>query len=231
MNQMNKLLNEWVSPYEWFLHFSPSHIKGVDVFLERAQTRQHVGVLDMWGQKFRFVYDDAYLKAQNILKLGPEFPLTCKEFAADKLFPSLADRLPDPDNPAYDDYCISAGIAVTTTDPIVLLATIGKRGPSSFIFEPIYEANFSFDECEKWRKQLGLSMQDFANFFEVSLSSLQKIKAGSSSGRDVLQRLELYWRVPEALEYQLEKQKKWLHRDKMKKVMEFCFETRYPKDH
>lgn len=191
--------------------FNPLTTKGVDVFLERYQTRQHVGVLDMWGQKFRFVYDDSYLKSKNILPLGPEFPLTCKEFVADKLFPSLADRLPDPDNPAYSDYCTSAGIAVTVTNPIVLLATIGRRGPSSFIFEPIYPSNFSFDECEKWRERFGLSMQDFANLFEVSLSSLQKIKAGSSSGKDVVQRLELYWRVPEALDYQIQKQGKWLH--------------------
>lgn len=191
--------------------FTPDKIRGVDVFLERFQTRQHVGVLDRDHQKFRFGYDDTYLKAKNILPLGPEFPLTRKEFTSDTLFPSLADRLPHPDNPAYVDYCTTAGVAVTVKDPIILLATIGKRGPSSFVFEPQYEESFSFEECEKWRKQMGLSMQDFANLFDVSLSILQKMKADTSSGKEILKKIELAFKVKEAFFYFYEKNKKFLH--------------------
>ena len=200
--------------------FSPQNIIGVEVFLERFQTRIYVGKLEKLKEQFHFSYDSGYLKMKNILSLGPEFPLTKKEFFSKELFPSFQDRLPDPDNPAYADYCTAAGIAVTTTDQIILLATIGKRGPSSFIFEPLfYKDTFSFEDCEKFREHLGLSMQDFAYLFDVSLSILQKIKAGETSGKEVLKRIELYMRFPETLDFQIKRNGKWLHPEKMKNVL------------
>ena len=48
------------------------------------------------------------------------------------------DRIPSKENPAYPDYCKSQGISVNETNPIILLIAIGKRGPSTFIFEPVF---------------------------------------------------------------------------------------------
>jgi len=198
--------------------FSPHQIIGIDVLLERFQTRIYVGKLEKVKNKFRFSYDPIYLKMKNILSLGPEFPLTQREFLSKELFPSFSDRLPDPENPAYSDYCAATGISPDISDPIILLSTIGKKGPSSFIFEPIYKDNFSFEDCEKLRKQLGLSMQDFALLSGVSLSILQKMKAGAAEGKDILQRLELYLKIPEALQFQLKRNAKWLHPKKIEKL-------------
>lgn len=187
---------------------------GVDVFLERFQTRLYVGKLEKKEENFCFTYDHSYLKAKNVFPLGPEFPLTQVEFLSKNLFPSFADRLPDPENPSYTDYCAAAGITASVSDPLILLATIGKRGPSSFIFEPIYKESFTYEDCEKFREQLGLSMQDFAHLFDVSLSVLQKIKAGETSGHEVLKRLEQYINFPESLDFQIKRNAKWLHSKK-----------------
>lgn len=199
------------------------HIIGVDIFLERHQTRLYVGRLEKvpegTGEKlqektedmFRIHYDKGYLKAKNVLSLGPELPLTRSDFFSKALFPSLKDRLPDPDNPAYSRYCAAANIPESTKDPLVLLATVGKRGPSSFIFEPIYQETFTYQDVDKFRKSLGLSLQDFADLFDVSLSVLQKLKAGTTTGTEVLKRLRLYIRFPEVLRYQIRRNAKYLH--------------------
>jgi hypothetical protein len=202
-----------------YSEFSPQNIIGVDVFLERFQTRIYVGKLEKREDKFHFIYDPTYLKAKNVLPLGPEFSLTRAEFVSKDLFPSFADRLPDPNNPAYPDYCAATGISPDVSEPIILLSTIGKRGPSSFIFEPIYKETFNYADCEQFREQLGLSMQDFANLFDVSLSILQKIKAGETSGKEVLKRLEQYFHFPESLDLQIKRNAKWLHSKKQNLIL------------
>lgn len=200
--------------------FSPNQIVGVDVFLERFQTRVYVGMLRQEKNKFTFSYDKTYLNMKNILPLGPEFPLTCQDFHSYKLFPSFLDRLPDPESPSCADDCTHVGLAITTTNPIVLLARF-KRGPSSFIFEPIYENKYSYKHIEKLKDNLGLSLQDVAYLFDISLSSLQKIKTGDTPGNEILRQIELYLEVPEALEFQIQRNAKYLHPEKVKKALEF----------
>ncbi len=212
-----------------FPKFYPGQIVGVDVFLERFQTRVYVGQLKKEKNTFIFSYDKHYLNLRNVLPLGPEFPLTQQEFTSATLFPSFLDRLPDPNNPAYPEYCTQVGIAVTTTDPLILLATF-KRGPSSFIFEPVYKNKYTYQDIEKVREMLGLSLQDFANLFDISLSSLQKIKSGDTPGKDILQQIELYLEVPEALEFQLQQNEKWLHPEKLKKIEEYLEERKHLKN-
>jgi HipA-like protein len=207
----------------------PKNIIGVDVFLERFQTRVYVGKLKKVKKQFHFCYDPFYLRMENILSLGPEFPLTQQEFFSEKLFPSFLDRLPDPENASYKDYCTAAKIPVTITDPLILLATVGKRGPSSFIFEPVYKNEFNFQKVEQFITGFDLSLQDFALLFDVSLSILQKIKAGKTSGREILKRLEICLSVPEALVYQIQKNRKWLHPKKLEKLDEFLNETQMQK--
>jgi len=65
---------------------------------------------------------------------------------------------------------------------------------------------------------LGLSLDDFAHLFEVSLSILKKIKAGKSTGKEILNRIEIFAHFPEVLERQVKNQGKWLHCDKLQKI-------------
>ena len=195
------------------------NICGVDVFFERFQTRTHVGMLEKSNDSFHFSYDPAYLKTKNSLQFGVEFPLTRQYFSSETLFPSFADRLPDPNNPAYEDHLYLSDISLNTSDPILLLTTIGKRGPSSFIFEPIYDDSFTINDYEKLREMLDLSMFDFAKIFDVSLSVLQKMKVGESSGKEVLKRLQLYTICPMTLYDQIQRNLKWLHQNKQRNIM------------
>lgn len=208
-----------------FPEFYPGEIIGVDVFLERFQTRTYVGVLKKERGQFIFSYDAHYLRMPNILPLGPELPLTRQQFFSRDLFPSFLDRLPDPHNPAYAQHCTHVGIAVTTTDPLILLAKF-KRGPSSFVFAPVYKNKYTHKDIAELQKTLGLSMQDFAYLFDISLSALQKIKSGSSSGKEVLRLLELYLKVPEALELQLQQNAKRLHPEKVERVWVYLEEKK-----
>lgn len=194
-------------------------IIGVDVFLEKSQKRAHVGMLEKRQGQFCFEYTPAYFKAKKSFPLGPEFPLTRKTFFSKKLFPSFTDRLPDPENPAYSDYCAAVGISITTTDPFILLTTIGKRGPSSFIFEPIYDNTFTFEDYKKFQKYLGLSTQEFSRFFDISMSSLPKIKAGQTSGKEILKRIELYKKIPQTLKFFIKKNSKYIHPKKMENLI------------
>ncbi|MEI8295654.1 MAG: HipA N-terminal domain-containing protein [Alphaproteobacteria bacterium] len=197
------------------VNFSYADIIAVDIFLELYRTRLYVGLLQKKEEQFYFQYDDAYLKARNVMSLGPEFTRTQKEFFSKAMFPSLMDRIPDPENPAYPSYCQMFGMPANVQDPLVLLATIGRRGPSSFIFEPVYEKDFTFADFDKFRQGLGLTLHDAALLFDVSLSSLQKIKSGESSGKDVLKRLEIYYLFPDVLKFQIKQNGKFLHRDKL----------------
>lgn len=208
-----------------FFDFYPGKIIGIEVFIEKFKTRTYVGILKRDNGRFVFYYDANYLRMTNVLPLGPEFPLTRQEFFSYELFPSFQDRLPDPNNPAYAEYCTHVGIAVTTTDPIVLLAKFNK-GPSSFIFSPIYDSKHNLQNIEKLQKKLGITMQDFAHLFDISLSALQKIKSGSSSGKEVLKLLELYLEVPEALEFKLYQNAKRLHPEKLKMIFKYIEEKK-----
>lgn len=201
-----------------FYQFDPYSIIGVDVFFEKHKTRLFVGRLTRKDNLYRFDYDIAYLKTKNVIPLGVEFPLIKEHFESLHLFESFKDRLPDPDNPAYFDYCRMAGIDSNITDPLILLPTIAKRGPSSFIFEPHFDFNFTFEICEQWRKDLNFSINDFSLFFDISVSIIQKIKSNKSTGREVLERLNLYWIFKDVFLYQLQKNGKYLHHQKLLSV-------------
>jgi len=172
-------------------------IIGVDVFLEKRKTRLHVGILKRINGKMVFAYDDRYFTMKNIIPLGPEFPLTQKHFVSDQLFPSLEDRIPSKQNPAYPEYCQSMGIDPKETDPLVLLSTIGKKGPSSFIFSPLFERNIKPEDLIKFRESLGLTTREFGKVFEFSQPSLNALERGRTSGKDILKRLEILIHYPD----------------------------------
>lgn len=199
----------------------PCKIIGVQVFLEFFKTRIPVGILKEENDGFEFCYDDKYLKHKAALPLGVEFPLTQKKFCSKEMFPTFLDRIPDKDNPAYKDYCTQALIPVTVTDPIVLVSTIGKRGPSSFIFEPIFKNDFSWEIVESFMSMFNLSVNDLATIFGVSPSIISKIKAGKSSGKEVMNLLEIVFSSFESLHFILQKNGASIHPKKIDRIYKF----------
>ncbi len=177
---------------------------GMDVFLEKRRTRLHVGTLMRKNGKFVFTYDDHYFKAKNVISLGPEFPLTQREFISEVLFPSFEDRIPSIQNPAYSEYCLTMGVDPKEQDPIILLSTIGRKGPSSFIFYPIFERKITAKDVIKFRESLGLTTREFSAIFEFSQSSLNALERNRISGNEILKRLEIIFNFPDvALDFLL----------------------------
>lgn len=174
----------------------------VDVYVTPGMTMIPVGRLEKKENYFVFVYHARYLKLPWSIPLGPEFPLTQEEFRSEELFPTFEDRIPLRRNPAYPDYCWQMGISVDEEDPLTLLASIGSRGPSSFVFVPVYERSFGVHDVSQYRKLLQLTTREFCHLFEIAQSSLHFIEKGDKVGKDVLKRLELIVRFPEVAWHQ-----------------------------
>jgi HipA-like protein len=181
--------------------------QSIAVFLEKRKTRQYVGSLTYLKDEnvFVFTYDENYLYAKKIIPLGPEFPLTQRSFRSKKLFPSLQDRIPSKENPAYPEYCQAMGIPVNESNPIILLGTIGKKGPSSFVFEPIYETTFSPEDLRRFRQKLGLTTREFSLCFDLPRLALIHVENGQSPGKEILKRIEIYQRFPEVALFEIQR--------------------------
>lgn len=174
---------------------------GVRVFLEKYTTRLYAGCLTKKVDQFVFTYDEKYLHSPNIIPLGPELPLTKKQFISKTLFPSFIDRIPSKHNPAYPEYCLATGIDPNEDDPLILLSTIGKRGPSSFIFEPLYERSIYAETVIQFRHSLKLTTREFAEVFEISQAALNALERKRTSGKELLKKLELIILFPEVANY------------------------------
>ncbi|MBT3393685.1 MAG: hypothetical protein HN411_01060 [Waddliaceae bacterium] len=178
-------------------------IIGVNVFLRKTKTHTHVGVLKKEQGSFVFIYDDQYFTSRNALSLGPEFPLTKREFISTTLFPSFNDRIPSRQNPAYPEYCLSMGIDTSESDPIILLCTIGRKGPSSFVFAPLFERGISSQNLIDFRNSLNLTTREFAQVFEFSQASLNAFETNKTSGKNIVKRLEMIILFPSVALYLL----------------------------
>lgn len=201
-------------------------IIGVFVFLEKRKTQTLVGSLYKIDQKLVFTYEDSYLKARYSIPLGPEFPLTQKQFSSDKLFPSLEDRIPSTQNPAYPEYCLAMGIDPNERDPFILLSTVGSKGPSSFIFHPIFKRDLTPKEIVAFRHMLGLTTREFAAVFEFSQNSLNALERNRRVGPEIIKRLEILLHFPAVALYFLLVNRghltheKWVNASKKLKMLE-----------
>ena len=198
-------------------------IIAVLIYLERRKTRTFVGKLTMDQEKnvttFYFQYDEKYLKRKYAIPLGPELPLSEKFYEAINLFPSFQDRIPAKENPAYVDYCREAGISSQENNPLVLLSTIGKRGPSSFVFEPVYEKQFTVNDLISYRENLGLTIREFASLFSISASHLQRIEANKFPGKDILKLIEIYKEHPLVALEEIKKNSGAIYTEKYQKIL------------
>ncbi|HLB57791.1 MAG TPA: helix-turn-helix domain-containing protein [Gammaproteobacteria bacterium] len=184
-------------------------------------------IYDKESDVYELVYDKNYAGSKNAIPLGPDLDLFVLHHRSKKgnLFPSLIDRIPDKDNPAYGDYCQSQGIAQSEKNPILLLGFIGNRGPSSFIFEPVYRAEFSAVDVITLRKKLQISQYDLAAAFAISKVTLQRIESGASRDIHTLKLLQILFTFPEVALWQLQQTGGRIHRDVLIKLIQY-FESK-----
>jgi len=180
-------------------------IEAVDVYLEKRTSRKYVGRLTRKGRVYIFVYDDRYLFNNRSISLGPDLPLSAKRYASKSLFTTFEDRIPSKKNPAYEEYCNMVGIDPSETDPLVLISTLGRKGPSSFIFVPVFKSGIDYNDIIKFRKELNLSVREFAEVFDFAPATIHRIETNKTTGKDALKRLEIYYLFPEVALYEVKK--------------------------
>lgn len=193
----------------------------VNIFLQTQSKRILIASLHRSKNQYVLQYEESYLKRKNAIPLGPELALSRKAIISKQFFPSLADRLPSRQNPAYADYCQQWNISPEETDPLILLSTIGQRGPSAFIFRQASDNIFGQEALINFRKELGLSVRELAAFLDTNPTTITKTEMGNLQSSHLLALCELLANVPAALDYQLHKRGQYLHDDKIALVKEW----------
>ena len=203
----------------------------LNVFAESRKRRVFVGSLKWDTNKniFEFKYDPKYASSKKAIPVGKELDLfkkvhTCKG----KLFPSFLDRIPSNENPAYADYCRSQGISIDERNPIILLVSIGRKGPSTFIFEPIIKNEFTVDLLKAFRSELNISLSDMALAFDLNWPTLQRFEAGKKVELGTLRRIQIYLMFPQVAMWQLKLNVGKLHSDTFHRLWSY-FEQRAKK--
>lgn len=194
----------------------------LNIFHEGRKRRVFVGELnyDKEEEIYELIYDESYAYSDTAIPVGPELNLLQLHHRSEKgkLFKSLLDRIPSKENPAYKDYCASQGISANEQNPIILLGSIGKRGPSSFIFEPVYYSAFTKENIKKLRNEIGLTQHDLAKVLDISIATLARIEAGTSHDANTIKRIEIFFKFPEVALWELKKAGGWLHSEILAKL-------------
>ncbi len=180
-------------------------IKTLNVYLEAKKKRIFVGKLERKKDYFQFSYDEKYYFSENPLQVGPGLGFEKAVHKSKEMFSVFLDRIPSKKNAAYIEYCKAVGISESESDVMLLLLKLGSRGPSSFIIEEERDERFNGEGLRKFREELGISLRDFAELFDVSLSSIQRIEGGQSEGRDVLKRIEIYAKFKNVARWEVER--------------------------
>ena len=205
--------------------------QAVDVYLEKRKTRQYAGRLFKQGNRFVFEYDESYRICSNPIPLGPDLPLDRKTHTSLKLFPSFKDRIPSRENPAYREYCRTAGIPFSEKDPFVLLLKLAKKGPSSFIFLPaLKEEDFDGGDMRRLRQNLQLSVRDFASLFDISPATIYRVENGKTDGQRILRQVAGYAKDPRTALSKIRQTGSKINETK-RRFAEVFFQSQLPKTH
>jgi len=195
------------------------------IFHESRKRRILVGELiyDKENDRYQLIYDKNYTHSKNAIPISPDLDLFKLRHQSEKgkLFPSFIDRIPDKSNPAYNDYCKAQGISPAEKNPIILLGSIGKRGPSSFIFEPVYHSEFDSSDIINLREQLQITQHDLAKALDISQTTLQRIEAGVSSNPNTLKYMQILLKFPEVALWQLKQTGNQVHKDVSTKLIKY----------
>ncbi len=202
------------------------------IFHELKKRRIYVGKLiyDPIKDVYQLLYDKQYVNAKNAIALGPNLDLfkTVHTSPKGKLFIEFLHRIPERANPAYEDYCHFTGISPEEKNPIILLGTIGHRGPSTFIFEPVYQADFSVEDILALRKTLEITQYDLAMAFDISPVTLQKIESKKSQDPNILKRLQIYFQFPDVAIWQLHLSGQRVHSKVLLKLLHYFKDQKTP---
>lgn len=208
------------------MHYSLKLSKNrLHIFQEGPKRRVFVGELSYDETEDRYIleYDAKFPYSKRATSLGPQLSFFQLKHVSEKgkMFPYFLDRIPDPENPAYPDYCASQGISVNEKNLIVLLGSIGRRGPSCFIFEAIYETSIDINQIIEWRKNMGLTQHDFALAFDLSQATLQRLEDGKSIDCNSLKRLEMLFYFPDVALWQLRQTGERIHGQALARAVKF----------
>lgn len=194
--------------------------KIIHVWSQTRNKRVFVGKIFQKNGCYIFEYDNRYRRSKGAVPLGAEFPLVRKMFSSKHIFPTLTDRIPSKQNPAYADYCAQWAIDPEETDTFRLLTTIGRRGPSTFVFEPAVQESYDRKDVIAFRKRLCLSQQEFADLLGFNQSSLARIETGQTHHPIFLKYIEFFDKIPEVLQHLLQTRGECLHDEKREKILD-----------
>jgi DNA-binding transcriptional regulator YiaG len=197
----------------------------LEVYSEGRKRRIYVGELFYLPKKkkYCFRYDDKYRASSVAIPIGPELDLFKKEHfsKADRLFPSFIDRIPSRSNPAYEDYCRAMEISPSEKNQIILLGSIGKRGPSTFVFEPVLQSTLSSTQILEFRSQLKLSRYDLSQVLGCNELTLQRIERGQQSDSFTFRLIEIFFEFPEVALWQLDRTERKVNSEVAQTLREF----------
>lgn len=197
----------------------------LQIFHETKKRRVFVGELiyDKKRDIYELIYDENYVNSKNAIPIGPNLSIFKLHHQSKKgqLFPSFIDRIPDKSNPAYKDYCKAQEISPNEKNPIILLGAIGKRGPSSFIFEPVYYNEFDPRDIKSLREKLQITQHDLAEAFDINQRTLQRIETGISHDPNTLRCLQIILKFPKVALWQLKQSGSRVHKDVLVKLIKY----------
>ncbi len=196
----------------------------LEVYSETRRSRIFVGLLsfDSNTEIYTFEYDRSYLKHKAV-PIGPDVPLRKRTHQSkkNKIFASFDDRIPSRENPAFGEYCESVGIDPNEQSKVVLLGTIGKRGPSTFIFEPLYLEEPIDVMLVNFRKQLDLTLREFSLIFDLNYPTVSKIETRKSHDRNTANLVRIYMTIPQAALWRVELNSRKVHSQLAQRLIEF----------
>lgn len=155
----------------------------IDVYSESGKRRIYVGRLFRVKSGFEFQYSPEWLENEKTFQLGEDMPLGSEILKFTRFPKSLSDRIPPRSSTNYNRYCEESGISTSENDEMILLGTIGHKGPSSFVFELSDELDRNkvvLEKLQSFRPQFAL--RDLASLFGVSHASIQRVLRGDTSG-------------------------------------------------
>jgi DNA-binding XRE family transcriptional regulator len=200
----------------------------INVLSQTRKRRTLVG--ELWFEKgaYCFQYNLKYARMRTAIPLGNEFPLTRAHqiFKQKKMFESFLERLPSKQNPEYANYCKIWDIPPEENDPMLLLVTVGNRGPSSFLFRKAPQDQFDGAALKKFRTALGLTLRDLADFLDVQEPTLVMTEKGRLKSEQLLKMCELLAKIPQALKFKLKQRGQFLHDEKIKNIETYLANTK-----
>lgn len=192
----------------------------IQIFSQTRKSKVLVGVLWRESGSYFFEYDLDYQKSKNAVALGPEFDLWKSKFKSKEMFPSLVDRIPSKQNPEYGEYCKAWGIPADEKDPFVLLTTIARRGPSTFVFEAAAEYTYTGEDVKNFRIKLGLSQREFGSLLGLNQNTIVRLEKGYSRSDVILRYVEICDQVKEAREWIVARRGRYIHDEKVQHIID-----------